>query len=413
MAGMLGALQLEQIGPCLVLSIQDFTPTISDRRTYLDINMVIMTPDSSKRGAEKGGAITSPSVRVGPLMGLPALVASLGCDPGKIFSEAGFDLSDFTDSDNKIPFVQGSRLFAHCAAKTGCDDLGLRLGQQVDPSSLGVAGFMARSAEDVGTALYDLVRHLGLHDQGAVLNLTTTDHTAFFSYLVHLSGVEATDQIYDLSIAVACKVMRAFCGNAWNPRKVLFSRQPPRDPTPYRRFFKAPVQFNANQNALVFSKRWLKHRLTTADAFLHHYLAKEAARIHEHEKTDFLADLRRHLREALAQQNCRSAVVAKKLGMHERTLNRRLQEQGTNYRSQLESLRHGLAKSVACGYFYSAVKDLGDAGLCRYDSVQPCVQTMDRTDTKRMARSPSDREFSRRMRLQEKPPFICFSNRSS
>ncbi len=148
-------------------------------------------------------ALMEGMVRAGPLMGLPTLVRDLGRDPVPIFAAAGFDLAQFTDPDTELPFVPASGLLARCVEATGCSHLGLLLGEQVDPSALGVAGFMLRTAPDVGAALRGLVQHLELHDRGAVATLTTHDQETSLGYAIHLSGVEAADQIYDLSRSVA------------------------------------------------------------------------------------------------------------------------------------------------------------------------------------------------------------------
>ena len=70
---------------------------------------------------------------------------------------------------------------------------------------------MLPAAPDVGTALRGLVRHLDLHDRGAVATLTANGGVTSLGYAIHLSGVEATDQIYDLAMALVCKIMRSLC----------------------------------------------------------------------------------------------------------------------------------------------------------------------------------------------------------
>ena len=104
---------------------------------------------------------------------------------------------------------------------------------------------MLSTAHDVNAALLSLRRHLDLHDQGGAVSIVTDGDLTSLSYAIHLSGVSATDQIYDQSIAIACKIMRGLCGEDWNPTKVLLSRPPPLNPALYKNFFKAPIRFNA------------------------------------------------------------------------------------------------------------------------------------------------------------------------
>ena len=46
---------------------------------------------------------------------------------------------------------------------------------------------------------------------GAVATLTANGGVTSLGYAIHQSGVEATDQIYDLAMALVCKIMRSLC----------------------------------------------------------------------------------------------------------------------------------------------------------------------------------------------------------
>ncbi len=305
---------------------------------------VARKPLNSSLPAGKPHAPGDGIVRVGPLVNLPGLLRDLNCDPESVFAGAGFALKHFSDPDFEIPFVPGSKLLARCVTATGCEHLGVMLGERADPSSLGVAGFMLRSAPDVRTALQGLVSNLDLHDRGAVLSLVSSGPETCLSYTIHLLKVEATDQIYDLSMTIACKIMRSLCGSNWKPAEVLFSRQPPRNLAAYRRFFRAPVRFNADNNALVFETRWLEQPLEGADPLLHRHLEAEAQALHTLQETTFLADFRTLLRLSLGTQKCSVKDISIQLGIHDRTLHRRLREEGTSFRKELEKLRYELAQ---------------------------------------------------------------------
>jgi AraC-like DNA-binding protein len=283
-------------------------------------------------------------VRIGPLMSIPAVLAEFGCEPGPVLDSVGLKPIQFEDPDVKILYVTGSKLLARCVAATGCRHFGLLVGERASPSSLGIAGFMLRSAPDVGAALRALVRHLDLHDQGGVPTLVTGGSVTLLGYAIYQPGVEAAEQIYDLSMAVACNIMRVLCGASWSPTEVLLSRRPPRDSAPYRRFFRAPLRFGQDQSAMVFPTPWLDHRLPTADPHLHRHLEREARERHAQEDANLVGALRRLLRQCLATQECSITDVAKQLDMHERTLNRRLQAEGTTFRRELEEIRYGMAR---------------------------------------------------------------------
>ena len=296
-------------------------------------------------GSARGRGIAGDAtVRVGPLAGLPNIVQELGGDPEALFANAGFTPKQFENPDHEVSFVAASRLLAGCVAATGCQHLGLLIGERVEPSSLGVAGFMLRSAPNVQAALRGLVSHLDLHDQGGAATLVTRGDTTFLGYVIHQAGVAATDQICDLSMTIACRILRSLCGDGWSPTGVFFSHRQPSNVAPYKEVFHAPLHFDAEESAVAFATRWLDHLLLGSDPLLHQHLEREADDLHRRRETDQAGRLRRLLRASLPSGGCNVSDIARQLGMHERTLNRRLRAEGTTFRRELEQTRYEVAR---------------------------------------------------------------------
>jgi AraC-like DNA-binding protein len=284
--------------------------------------------------------------RIAPLVSIPVLLTELGFDPEATLRETGFRLAEFEDPDNQVSFVAGSQLLALCARKTGCESFGLRLAERIGPSLLGVTGFLLKSAPDVGNALRTLVRFIDLHDTGGTVYVTTSGRACVLGYVIHQEGVEAPEQIYDMSIGTGCNIMRSLCGPQWNPTEVLLSRRAPAGPQPYARFFRAPVRFEADQNALVFPTRWLAQPLASADPLLYRHLEKEAAERQARLQVGAGGKVKAVVRQLLLAQRCSAAEAARLLGMHERTLDRRLAAEGTSFREVVDTMRYDIAKQL-------------------------------------------------------------------
>ena len=251
--------------------------------------------------SRRNGNPAAATFRAGALMALPSILRDLGYAPESILRSAGLEPGPFDDPDIRIPFVAGGKLLAACVAATGCEHIGLLAGSHVGPSTLGLAGFILRNAPDVGAALGDLVRHLDLHDQGAVVTLDTSSRTSRLGYVIIEPSIEAADQIYDVSIAAGCNIMRSLCGRDWNPSEVLLSRRRPRDPAPWVRHFRAPIRFDAGQSAIDFPSHWLEHRLPSADSMLHQHLVAEADALHLRNDDGPVGDVRRLVHSSMAR----------------------------------------------------------------------------------------------------------------
>lgn len=308
--------------------------------TKVDLNQ----SPSAKRGArasERGPC--GSTVRVAPLVPLPAVLRELGFDPVGVLGDVGFAPADFDDPDRTASYVRLSQVLAHCVAVTGCDHLGLLLGMRGGPHTLGVAGHLLLHAPDVGAALADVARVLDLHDRGGVVTLHTAGDDCALEYAVVEPGVEAPDQLLDLAIAVALNVMRALCGRGWAPDAVELPRRRPADPEPWRRFFRAPLQFDAPRCALRFPCHWLARPLPTADRSLHDTLQRYADTLGEHGGSGVVGEVRRALRACIADGGGHAAQVAQRLGVHPRTLNRRLVAAGTTFQQVRDEVLHAKA----------------------------------------------------------------------
>lgn len=287
-----------------------------------------------------------PTVRVGPLVNLPDILVSLGHPPKPIFEKSGFTLSQFQDPDNKIPFIAGSKLLARCVAETGAHHLGLLLGERSEPSHLGIAGYLLRVAPDVATALKSLLDFLSLHDEGGIPTLETNGKVTSLGYAIHLSDTEATEQIYDLSIVMIYKIMQGLCGEKWKPTEIFLMRQSPENLSLYKKFFRVPIHFNTDSSAVAFPSHWLDQSISFADSLLYNHLKKEAQEMLASQDVDLTTELRQLLRQCLMEDACKISNIAQQLGIHERTLNRRLKAEGTTFRQELEQVRYTVSRQL-------------------------------------------------------------------
>jgi AraC-like DNA-binding protein len=279
-------------------------------------------------------------------VGLPAVLRSLGADPAAIVAEAGFDLAVFDDPDNVISYAARGRLFSRCVARTGCEHFGLLLGQQGRLSWLGLVGFLVQHSPDVETALRSLERYTHLHVRGGVTSFAVHGNLAMLSFDVALPHVQATDQTGDGAMAMFFNIMRTLCGPEWKPVEVRFAHRMPEDVGPFRRFFRAPLRFDAEQNSIVFSTDWLRHPLPDDDPELRRLLHKQIDAIEARYQDDFPEQVRSVLRTALLTGHAGADQVAALFSMHSRTLRRRLDECSTSFKRLVDEGRYAIAQQM-------------------------------------------------------------------
>ena len=300
------------------------------------------------------------TVHVGPLLPVPALLNELGVDADALLASVGVEPLLLSDPDNLTTFATAGRLLRECVARTACDHFGLLVGQRGGPASLGLIGQLLVHSADVGAALRGLVSHFGIRDRGAVPTLTVEGRTVALGYVVYERGVPSVDQIADVAIAIGCNVLRSLCGPAWVPGEVLLAHRRPADANPYRRFFRAPVRFDAGHNALVFPTRWLAQPLSGTDPSLHRVLQEEIRYLDAIHGMSLAAKLRRTLRAAVTGGSCSAVEVAKLYDLSRRTLSRRLRAEGATFEGLLDAVRHEVACQLL-GHTDMRVREVADA----------------------------------------------------
>jgi len=285
-------------------------------------------------------------LRVDAITHLPAVLSGIGLDPIAALSAAGLDQQIFDDPENEVPIDGLGKLFAQAVGTSGCDHVGLLVGERTDPLSLGLVGRLIQHAPDVGTALRNLSDHIHLRDRGAVVPVLVSNGIATLGYEIYQPGVEAGDQICDASMAIGMNIMRGLCGSAWRPLEVELAHRRPADLGPFRRVFGARLHFDADRTALVFPSRWLDFQPRTADPARFRELAGQVAAAESALASDLVSDLRRVLRVVLLTGKGSVEEVAGRLSIHRRTLNRRLRARGTSLHDLIEETRFEIARQL-------------------------------------------------------------------
>lgn len=286
------------------------------------------------------------TVRIGPIMALPAVLKQFGKDPNLVMSNAGIDIGIFDNPDNRISYKARSKLLAHCAVSTNCNYLGLMIGQQTGLKSLGLIGLLLKYSTDVNTALQSLCRYMHLQVQGSIIALKSDINSATLSYRALQTDTEAGDQVGDAVAAIMFNILNELCGKGWKPSEICFIRQKPENIQPYRSFFKSQLSFNNTETAVVFDAKWLQHRILFCDQELQQFLLQQIEQLELQHSQDFLEQVRSVLRASILTGHAHSNNVAAMFSMHSRTMSRHLDKLGVSFQGLLDECRFEVAKQL-------------------------------------------------------------------
>ena len=98
-------------------------------------------------------------------------------------------------------------------------------------------------------------------------------------------------------------------------------------------------------------------------------------------------DVRRAIRLLLLTRQCSRAEVARRLGLHERALGRRLQATGTTFQRLLDETREEIARQLLCDTDIPVARVAAALGYGDADGVHPRLYALDRPHSQRVSRT--------------------------
>jgi AraC-like DNA-binding protein len=161
------------------------------------------------------------------------------------------------------------------------------------------------------------------------------------------SGLEGFErQIAEWGTTALLAELRRLTDSNIVPQRVTFIHQRASQAKEFRDFFGCPIRFGANRQSIVFAKKDLLSPIHSADLYLLNIFKAFCEGALSRRKTPPTPSRSRvegALLELLPKGEATVSNVAKVLAMSPRSLERRLNEEGTSYTTVLVELRQELA----------------------------------------------------------------------
>jgi len=287
-----------------------------------------------------------PTIASGAIRKLISTLGEVGVDTGSVLAEVGLDDAAVADKDARIPIEKLHRLWDTALRTVPRADGAVLGAERYSPGDYGLVGFVAMNSATLGEAVRHVVRYVGLwtDDPGVELHDDGTLAVAYRAAFADSPGLRVATEAAPAELLNGARVLTQ---KRITPREVRFSHRAPRDVSAHESFFGCPVRFGARDIALVFHPRDLALPLPKADEQLGAYLLTVANDALARRKGQELSPLDR-IRQLIAQELQKGvptlAAIARRTATSERTLRRRLEENGTSFRALLDETRAELAR---------------------------------------------------------------------
>lgn len=276
---------------------------------------------------------------------LPSLLTEFGVGMDAVLAGTGVTIGQLRP-DAFIPYASYLVILDNACVLTGRDDIGILLGQRQTLAALGPLGIAMRHAATLGEAIAAFVAFQINNSTGGAVYMMRADRDVLLGYGVYDLSVRVSPQIYDMVLAVGCNLIAELTCDALGPEEILVSRAAPIDPTPYQRLGRCPVRFGQNQTGLLLRASSLDYPLPEASSDLHGRARAGLMSALDISRGEMSGRVRHLLRPLLLTGQARMEDVAERIGMHSRTVRRRLRREGTTFELIKDEVRYAAAREL-------------------------------------------------------------------
>jgi AraC-like DNA-binding protein len=280
---------------------------------------------------------------------IKSCLSAEGVDVDGLFSRAGlgwFEQGSGRAADLLALSDQFSQLWEGLAAASGDPLIGFRVFAPDPLSWLGVLGHLMLASPTLRQAADNLMRYMPL--VSPVVRATIEPKSDRVRVGLNLvGGVHPVPlQRYDFTWNLLLATLR-FVGGRPDLKPVLveYSYPAPGDSTPWDKRFGCPVRFGAPGNALEFANADITTPIPTANPLAAEGLFRLLdERLVQAERSSFAARVREMLPAMIDQGGALRDAVARRLAISERTLQRRLADEGTDFSTLVDEVRRTIAQ---------------------------------------------------------------------
>jgi len=287
-------------------------------------------------------------VRARALTGFALLVRAQGGNPAALLRHAGLTPRVLDQPDATLPLEAMTRLFERSARSLDLPDFGLRLSRYQDISVLGAIALLARHAATVGDALRGISRNFSYHTASARLQLQDDERPGYtqLRYETDHDPRVPRRQVLELSIAVAHGFLLLMTGDAGKDWQVSFMHGAGLPLARYRKFFGCPVGFAAEADMIAFPARLLAVPIDAGNPRLQAAAERYVSNLIQRFPLDIGQQVEALVERQLAVGGSGIDRIATQLGMHRRTLQRRLEAQSLRFEEIIDFVRRKRADQL-------------------------------------------------------------------
>jgi AraC-like DNA-binding protein len=274
-----------------------------------------------------------------------ARLVSAGVDVAPLLRRAGLTPEVIADPEERLSVRSQVALLDEAAIALKDDGLGFTLAREFDPRELGLLYYVMASSQTLGDALKRVARYSKITNDAVLVGYREGNRLMIsLSY----SGVPRHSDRHQIEFCMfaVLRLCRMLTGQNLVPQHFWISHHRSEGTSEMARFVGTKVEFGAGKDEFALNLDARELTLIHADTHLNDLLLKYCEAALADRRGD-RSQLRTRVENAISSLLPHGRVfmedVARSLGMSERTLARKLSDEGLNFTEILQQLRHDLA----------------------------------------------------------------------
>jgi AraC-like DNA-binding protein len=275
-----------------------------------------------------------------------AAALARGVPPGKLFAQAGIEPQSLLDPDGRLPAEVALRAWRAAAELSGDPNFGLSVVDHVRPDTHGGVGYVVHGSATLGEGMRRLSTFFRLLHQRTTLEVVSEGGLARLRFVADYDGPPGElKHPVECMLSVLLSACRRTTGRPLRPLAVSFRHGAPAALDAHRRAFDVEPAFDQPHSELCFAAEVFDLPSAGPDAQMVFAAERHLRQLLEQLPRDeaFATRARGALLEELRRGEPTLERLAARLRVSERTLQRRLSQEGTSLQALLDDLRRELS----------------------------------------------------------------------
>ena len=280
-------------------------------------------------------------VRTAALTGYFEVAEELRLDTVPLLRRNGLSRPMLSNPEQMLPARPVIRLLEESAEASGCVTFGLRMAERRQLADLGMVSLLIAHQSTLRDALSVLTQFRNRINSTLVTSMERFDGLVLLREHFALDPPMPSRQADDLALGVLDQMGRSVLGAGWQPLSISLPYDPPpaSERPVFQRLFSCPIEFNSEFEGILLNEADLDRRNPRSDPALAGHARNLVNAMIDPGERSIVQEVEQAIQLLMPAGRASIASVADSLGMTVRTLQRRLEDEGSQFSDLLDRVR--------------------------------------------------------------------------